>query len=138
MSIPINLISLKTCFFLAFSSRFIQIAFDPYSIGVTDVVIISCLVYAFYYKHNTFNEPPPPNDQQIANAISMLTQKLGDILEEAEKKEKEIEIQIENMKNKDMIYKEEECGDNITKELDDEFKDLTWFTGDIAPCDPDT
>lgn len=138
MSFPINLISVKTCAFLAFSSRFIQLISEPNLFSITDAVMVSCLVYMFYYRSSNFkNNETNDKEKQITQALSMLTKQLNDILKEAENKESEVKRKIEFFENKKFLN-EEECGENITKELDSEFKDLTWLNnGDISPCDPD-
>ena len=138
MSFPVNLISLKTCFFLAFSSRLVQLACDPYSIGISDIVIISCLVYALNYRNIIFSNPEPKEkEKQITEALSMLTNQLTQILDETEKKESEVKRKIQFFENKKFLN-EEECGEDITKELYNEFKDLTWLSNDdIYPFDPD-
>jgi len=138
MPIPINLISMKTCFFLAFSSRLVQLACDPYSIGISDIVIISCLVYAVSYRNIIFDAPAPKEkEKQISQALSMLTNQLTQLLEETENKENDVKRKIELFENK-MFLNEEECGEDIKKELDNEFNDLTWLDeSSISPFDPD-
>ena len=137
MSFPINLISVKTCAFLAFSSRFIQLISEPNLFSITDAVMVSCLVYMFYYNSNTLkNNETKDKEKQITQALSMLTKQLNDVLKEAENKESEVKRKIEFFENKQFL--KEECGKNITEELDHEFKDLAWLNeDDISPFNPD-